>query len=304
VKVHRPGAQVFARKGYRAIRTGRPIDAGSYEIPALALLDRTPLPNAFPVHAAGFSFPDPVRPGLTPVLVEVGTDALRFTVDGQRSTYAGRVAVIVRIRDGQGHEVQKLSQQYMLAGEAKDLEAAKKGEILFYRESDLPPGVYTMESIVFDAIAGHGSARVATLTVPAAEPSTFSMSSLVLVHRVEEVNDPPSAGAKASAPLYVGRQLLYPNLGEPIRKSATIDLPFYFTLYDAAPEVKAYAQLLRNGEALAEAPVPLLPPTGSRIQHVGRLPIGALPTGTYELRIRVTDGRRELSRTAFFTLQD
>jgi hypothetical protein len=68
--------------------------------------------------------------------------------------------------------------------------------------------------------------------------------------------------------------------------------------------VKAYAQLLRNGEALAEAPVQLLPPTGSRIQHVGRLPIGALPPGTYELRIRVTDGRRELSRTAFFTLQD
>ncbi len=130
------------------------------------------------------------------------------------------------------------------------------------------------------------------------------MSSLVLVHRVEEINDPPAAGAKASAPLYVGHQLLYPNLGEPIRKSATTDLPFYFTLYDAAPEVKAYAQLLRNGEALAEAPVPLVPPTGSRIQHVGRLPIGALPAGTYELRIRVTDGRRELSRTAFFTLQD
>jgi VWFA-related protein len=304
VKVHRPGAQVFARKGYRAIRTDRANDAGGYEIPALALLDRTPLPNAFPVHAAGFSFPDPVQPGLTPVLVNVGTDALRFRIDEQRSTYAGRVVVIVRIRDGQGREVQKLSQQYMLAGEAKDLEAAKKGEILFYRESDLPPGVYTMESIVFDAIAGHGSARVATLTVPAAEPSAFGMSSLVLVHRVEEVNDPPSAGAKASAPLYVGRQLLYPNLGEPIRKAVTIDLPFYFTLYDAAPEVKAYAQLLRNGEALAEAPVPLLPPTGSRIQHVGRLPIGALPAGTYELRIRVTDGRRELSRTAFFTLQD
>jgi VWFA-related protein len=304
VKVHRPGAQVFARKGYRAIRTDRAIDAGGYEIPALALLDRTPLPNAFPVHAAGFSFPDPVRRGLTPQLGNVGTDALRFRIDEQRSTYAGRVAVIVRIRDGQGREVQKLSQQYMLAGEAKDLEAAKKGEILFYRESDLPPGVYTMESIDFDAIAGHGSARVATLTVPAAEPSAFGMSSLVLVHRVEEVNDPPSAGAKASAPLYVGRQLLYPNLGEPIRKSVTIDLPFYFTLYDAGPEVKAYAQLLRNGEALAEAPVPLLPPTGSRIQHVGRLPIGDLPAGTYELRIRVTDGRRELSRTAFFTLQE
>ena len=304
VKVHRRGAQVFARKGYRAIRTGRLIDAGSYEIPALALLDRTPLPNAFPVHAAGFSFPEPTRPGLTPVLVHVSTDALRFRVDEQRSTYAGRVAVVVRIRDGQGHEVQKLSQQYMLAGDAKDLEAAKKGEILFYREPDLPPGVYTMESIVFDAIAGHGSARVATLTVPAADASALGMSSLVLVHRVEEVNDPPSAASNATPPLYVGRMLLYPNLGEVIRKSADGELPFYFTLYGTAPDVKAFAQLSRNGAALAEAPLQLAAATGARVQHVGRLPIGALPAGTYELRIRVTDMGHELSRTAFFTLQD
>ena len=64
------------------------------------------------MHAAGFSFPDPTTPGLTPVLVQVGTDTLRFRIDEQRSTYAARVAVVVRIRDGQGHEVQKLSQQH------------------------------------------------------------------------------------------------------------------------------------------------------------------------------------------------
>jgi VWFA-related protein len=300
VKVRRPGSQVFARKGYRAISTPRAVDAGSYETPAVALLDRTPLPNAFPVHAAGFSFPDPARPGLTPVLVHVATDALRFNVDRVRSTYAAQVAVVVRIRDGQGHEVQKLSQQYVLAGDARDLDAAKKGDILFYREPDLPPGVYTMESIVFDATAGQGSARVATLTVPAAEPPALGMSSLVLVNKVEEVNYPTNA----SAPLYVGHTLLYPNLGDPIRRSVESELPFYFTLYGDAHDVKVYAQLLRNGEAVAEAPVELPPATGPRVQHVGRLPIGTLPAGTYELRIRVVAGRQDLSRTAYFTLQE
>ena len=304
VKVHRPGAHVFARKGYRAIRTGRDIDTGSYEIPALALLDRTPLPNAFPVHAAGFSFPDPTKPGLTPVLVQVGTDTLRFRIDEQRSTYTGRVAVVVRIRDEQGREVQKLSQQYLLSGDSKEVEAAQKGEILFYREPNLAPGVYTMESIVFDAIAGHGSARVATLTVPAAATSNaLGMSCLVLVGRFEDVNDSPSARTNA-APLYVGHRLLYPNLGESIRKSAASELPFYFTLYGDASGVKAFVQLLSNGEPIAEAPVQLAPAAGLRVQHVGRLPVGALPAGTYELRIRVTDGRQEISRAAFFTLQD
>jgi VWFA-related protein len=304
VKVRRSGTQVFARKGYRAVPAGRAIGADNYEMPALLLLSRTPLPNAFPMHAAGFSFPDPARPGLVPVLVHVATDALRFDVDPQRSTYAGQVAIVVRIRDGEGHEVQKLSQQYVFSGEAKDLAAAKKGEILFYREPDLSPGVYTMESIVFDATAGRGSARVATLTVPAAEASTLGMSSLILVSRVEEVNGAAAAQSSVTGPLYVGHRLLYPNLGDPIRRSGTSELPFYFALYGDVHDVKVYAQLLRNGEALAEAPVQLAPASGLRVQHLGRLPIGALPAGTYELRIRVTDGSRELSRTAYFTLRE
>jgi VWFA-related protein len=303
VKVRRPGVQVFARKGYRAIRTAAAAGpANGDETSALMLLDRTPVPNAFPVQAAGFNFPDAARPGLTPILVRLATASLRFTANQQQSSYAGRAAVVVRVRDGRGRDVQKLSQQYLLTGEMKDLAAAKNGEILFYREIDLPAGVYTMEAIVFDANAGRASARVATLTVPAPETSAFGMSSLILVNRVEEVSDPPS-GAH-TPPLYVGRMLLYPNLGEPLRKSAAAELPFYFALYGATPDAKATAQLLRNGEAIAQAPLQLSRSGGTRVQHVGRLPIGTLPAGTYELRIRVTDDGREISRTSFFTLQD
>ncbi len=304
VKVRRPGTQVFARKGYRAIRTVAPTATDSYETPALAVLDRTPLPNAFPVHAGGFSFPDPARPGLTPVLVQVRTDALRFVVDPQRSSYQAQAAIIVRLLDGERHQVQKLSQQYVLTGEAKDVEAAKHGEILFYRDPDLAPGVYTMETVVFDGMARQGSARVTTLNVPPVEASSIGMSSLVLVSRVDEVNDPPSADARGAAPLYVGNRLFYPNLGEPIRKSAVPELPFFFTLYGTGQPDQAFVQLLRNGQILAEAPLQIGTATGSRIQQVGRLPISTLPAGTYELKIRVLYGKQELARTAFFTLQD
>lgn len=301
VTVRRPGVQVFARKGYRAVSTPRVTDA-SYDAPALALLDRTPLPNAFAVHAAGFSFPDAARPGLTPLLVQVATSALRFDVDSRRSTYSAQAAVVVRIRDAQGRDVQKVSQQYLLTGDRKDLDAARRGNILFYREPELTPGVYTMEAIVFDAVAQQGSARVATLTVPPSDPSALGMSSLVLVTRAEDIGEAPASTAEGSAPLYVGRTLIYPNLGEPIERSAASELPFYFTLYGATRIVKADVQLLHNGQTLAEAPLVLPPANGSRVQHVGRFPIGSLPAGTYQLRISVTDGRREVSRAAFFTL--
>ena len=305
VKVRRPGVQVFARKGYRATRGPAGV-AGVHSdvlLGALALLDRTPLPNAFPMHAASFSFPDPARPGLTPLLVHVATNVLKFEVSPQQPIYSGQAAIAVRIRDGQGQEVQKLSQEYVLSGAAKDIDAAGKGDILFYREVDLDPGVYTIESIVFDAAAEQGSARVATLTVPAVGSSSLGMSSLVLVKRVEEVNIGPS-NSGMTGPLYVGDRLLYPNLGEPFRKSVTRELPFYFTIYGNVRQAKAHVQLLRNGQALAEAPMELPASTGSRVQHVGRLPIDTLPAGTYELHVRVTDGRHETSRNAFFRLQD
>jgi hypothetical protein len=55
---------------------------------------------------------------------------------------------------------------------------------------------------------------------------------------------------------------------------------------------------------VATTPLELPKLAGGRAQHVGRLPIDGLPVGTYQLRIRVAAGQRELSRTAFFTVQD
>ena len=145
VKVKRPDVTVFARKGYRAVRAPTGVPVMTYEAPALAMLDATPLPNAFPSQSAAFAFPEPERPGLTPVVVRVTTDKLDFQVDDKKSCTAAQAAVVVRVRDASGQIVEKLSQQYVLTGDAKELDAAKKGEILFYREPELSPGAYQFE---------------------------------------------------------------------------------------------------------------------------------------------------------------
>jgi VWFA-related protein len=295
VRVRRPDTQVFARKGYRAARPGPP--PAAFDVPAFAMLDRTPMPRAFPIEAAAFSFPDPARPGLTPVMLRVATSALRFEIDERRGSYAAHAVVGVRIRDAGGREVDRLSQEYLLTGNAAEIEAGRRGEILFYREPALPSGVYTVESVVYDGNAHVASARVATLTVPQATAGV-AMSSLVIVARSEEVSDTPAVGA----PLFVGKTLLYPNLGQPLRQSGDAALTFFFTVYGAAPR-SATAQLLRNGAIVAEAPVELAVNIGARVQHVGMLPIGGLPAGTYELRIRIENGSESQSRNAFFTIE-
>jgi VWFA-related protein len=302
VKVHRPGASVFARRGYRAVRTPGLAGAASHEASALAVFDGGRLPNTFAVHTGSFSFPEPARPGLTPVLVHVRTEALGFTIDRATSTYAGQAAIVVRVKNAAGQEMQRVGQEYLLTGDAREVDAARRGEIIFYRELDLDAGVYSIESVVFDAVAQHASARVTTLTVPALDSHGMAMSSLVLVNRLEETPGGPEPAPLPKAPLYVGRTLLYPNLGEPVSKATSSELPFYFALYGSSADAAISAQLLRNGQPLAEAPVSLPASTNTRVQHVGKLPISALPSGTYELRIRVKNARQELMRTAFFTL--
>jgi VWFA-related protein len=300
VKVGRPGTAVYARKGYRAI--ARPDTSSAYEGPAVALLEGGRLPNAFPVWANAFVFPDPTRPGLVPVVVKVDTSSLRFDVDPARSTYSAQATVVVRIKDAKGAVVQRLSQQYLLTGDAKDLDAAKKGEILFYREPELTPGLYQMESVVYDGHAAQGSARVSTLAVPAAAAAHLRMSSVLVVTRTEQV---PGA-EKASAPLYYGDLLLYPNLGEPMARTDAAELMFYFVVYPTRERATcdATVQLVRGGRPLAEAPLSFQPSSAEgRIHYVGRLPIAQLPAGTYELRVNVTDQRDRQTASTFFTMR-
>ena len=130
------------------------------------------------------------------------------------------------------------------------------------------------------------------------------MSSLVLVARTEQTKGEAPAPQTKKPPFYYGDMLLYPNVGEPIRRAPDAALSFYFVVYPAQGRCACSAQisLLRNGQSLADATRPLEATDDARLQHVGQLPIGELPNGTYELRVTVNDGQHQETRTAFFTL--
>jgi VWFA-related protein len=299
VKVKRPGAQVFARKGYRALRFAPTLPVLDYEAPALAALDAVRLSNGFPFETAALNFPEPTRPGLSPLLVRFKTDVLTYEQDAARRVYDAQATVMVRVRDGEGRVVQKMSQQYQLTGQLHELAAAKQGEILFFRTPELPVGLYTVEAVVFDAVGARSSTRVSTLEVPP-QSQRLQMSSVVCVSRVERV----AANAKDPAnPLYVGDMLLYPSGGAAYSRSAHKELTFFYTVYPGtggAP-LSATVELQRNGQVLATIPVALGQPDGNgRIQQVGRLPLTALPPGTFQLHVVVTNGGSTLERTAYF----
>jgi VWFA-related protein len=303
VRVNRPGLTVAARKGYFAVRDTGGMPVNAWEAPALGALERKPVPNAFPVRAGALLFPEHDRPGLVPVVVAFSTGPLTFHAPPDSEVYTSDFAVLVRFLDRQNQTVRKVSQHYEINGPIGELERARQGEVIFYREPELPPGVYTMETIVYDAPSGKASARFSTVEVPKHDVSTLRVSSLVIVKRVERVaeQDRPEAN-----PLLVRDVILHPNLGEPVSKAAK-ELTFYFAAYPAegGRAAEATLELLQNGARVAQLPIALAPVDSTgRIQQVGRLPLDQLTSGTYEMRVVVKQGGVQVPRAAILRIVD
>ena len=301
VKVKRNDVRVASRKGYFALRAPSGAPVLGFEAPALAVLDRPKLPNDFPVRALSLRFPDADRPGLTPVLVTVPTAGVAFKDIPERKLQASDFIVLVRIRDGAGTVLEKMSQRYQIQVPVDQLASTRTHEVLFYREPVLGPGVYTLETVVYDALAEKATVRIATVDVKEASAQALRLSSVVAVRRAEKV---PEAQRIPGSPLYVGDQLLTPSMGEPYSKASTKELPFYVVVYpakDGAPT--ATLSLISAGKVLAEVPLELAPADATgRILQVSRIPVEAIPPGTYELRVAVKQGAQVAAQGMTFRL--
>jgi VWFA-related protein len=303
VRVRRSDVTIAARKGYFAVRDPGGVPVNAWEAPALGALEQKPVPNAFLVRAGAMLFPERGRPGLIPAVVELRTAPLTFQPAPGGKTYTSDVTVLVRFVDDRNRVVRKVSQHYEVTGPIDQIDGARKGEILFYRESELPAGLYTMETVVHDALAGKSSVRFSTVEVANYPESTLRVSSLVQIKRSEKV---PEKERPSGSPLLVKDVVLYPNLGEPVSKSAK-EIGFYFAVYPAQggayPE--ATIELMHNGKLVAQLPMPLARVDASgRIQQVGRLPIDQLPPATYELRAIVKQGTQTALRTTMLQIVD
>jgi VWFA-related protein len=297
VKVKRSDVRVRSRRGYFAVRPTMGAPLLAYEAPALTVLEQSPVPNAFPARALTLRFPERSRPGLVPVLVNVPTAGITFRPSEDKKSYTSDFVVLVRFRDESGVTIEKMSQRYQLQGPLDQMPRAAQGDVLFYREPVLGVGVFSMEAAVYDALSGKASVRLATVEVPESAPEALAMSSVVAIKRAEKVPE----NERGDGPLFVGGQLLYPNMGEPVSR----ELPFYFIVYPAvgAGEPRATLELFGSGQQLAKAPLELAKPDAAgRIRQVSRIPLEALKPGSYELRVTVEQGSQRTSRQLAFRI--
>lgn len=280
-----PGRNVTvrARSGYLAVRTPGALPVLYYEGPALAALDRTPLPAQLPVRAGAFVFPESGR-GESRVVVLVATDggALAGDADQAKGTARTDFTILARLKDKTGEVVRKGSQPYRLAAPAANL----RGDVLFFRQPTVPPGTYTLEYVIHDAMTSRASAGTMPVIVPDPLKDQPRVSSLLIVRRTERV---PAGERDVTNPLYHGDLLLYPNLGEPIAKREIRALSFAFSVIPGAAPARAALTLSQGERAVGEVTLTLgTPGADGRIQHVGQLPLASLPAGDYTLSVTVT----------------
>lgn len=304
LKVNRSGSDVQTRKGYFGLPTTYDSPVLSFEAQPLAILGGKSQPNAFESKFAAFSFPETARLGLVPVIVQVPAAAVNFVIDAEKKTYRTDFSIVVLIKDESQHVVKKLSNRYLQSGPLDQIETAKRGNVLFYREADLAPGEYTVDSIVFDASKNQSSVNHSVVSVPAEDQTKLRMSSIVVVGRAQKV---PAGEQQAPNPFQTGELLLIPNMGDPLHKAGSKGLSLFVTIYPAkgpTASPKMTLELAQGGRALGQLPVELpSPDQNGRIQYTGTIPLDAFPPGDYELKATVSDAVTKATRSGRFSVQ-
>jgi VWFA-related protein len=303
VRLTRQNLEVQARKGYYAVESVGNLPVLDYEAPAIAAA-RKASANSLSVSVMGsaLSFPEPNRPGLSLILAEVPLSAFSFASSSDNKNYTAEFSVVALIRDQTDRVVQKLSQHYPLTGPLDKLDVAKKGDVLFYREAQLSAGNYTVELIVYDASTGKVSQRKSALQIPAIDEMKPRLSSVAILRRAERLTPEEQ---KRNQPLQFGELLVYPNLGEPVLKSAK-QLAFFFTAWRArgstAP-LQLTLEVLQKDRSLGKTSGQL-PNADERgqIKYASSFPLDKFQPGTYQLKVTVEDGSSSSSRVTNFTV--
>jgi VWFA-related protein len=301
VKVKRGGVELQSRKGYFAVPPTGNSPLFYYEALPLAALNKSPQPKDFSILVASLNFPESDRPGRTAIEIEASTGDFTFAPDNEKKVYTTDFSFVVLIKDPSKQVVDKLSHHYVLLGPLNSIESTKKGKILFYRETNLPPGKYSVEAVAYDALNNKASINKSSVEILAADNRQLRLSSVTIIKRIGQVKE------KMDSPFLVGKELLvYPNLGEPVSKSAK-QMGFYFNVYPATGSkdaLKLTLEVLQGGKSLANVPLKLAAPDeNGRIQYASALPLDSLAPGNYELRISVSDSKGSVSRSASFILE-
>jgi hypothetical protein len=298
VKVKKPGLIARARSGYIAAPMSDVAPVFDYELPAIAALAETPVPTGVPFQAVPASVPVPGRPGLAMISMTVPGSSLLLVGDEKTRRYAGGAVILARIVDAHGTVIRKLSQQYRLSGDLAEAKTLAGKTLSFLRLTDLDPGTYRVDSVVYDSGGQKAGVTTQALVIPGV--SSPMLGDLLIIDHAERLN--AEQAAESSNPLIAGGLLIKPIVRPTVAKHERPDLAFALPMAlganQSAPPIRL-SLLSASGQSLAAVSLP--PATADaqgRLLAIGKVPLANVPPGAYVLQVTVGDAPDAPSRTA------
>jgi len=192
---------------------------------------------------------------------------------------------------------------------AEMLQQAVQGSAIYQKQVSLAPGVYRLTVAAKDVVGGNTVTYEQRLDVPRFDDDQFAMSSLVLADTIESL---PTTSI-GTGQFVIGASKVRPRLSSTFRRDEKFY--FYLQLYNFQldqlthkPDGEIQYEVIKNGtnEKILDFTEDLTTLTGGAAQMIiqKRLPLQNFEPGSYTLKLKVTDKKRNetLSPTATFTV--
>jgi VWFA-related protein len=301
VKVAQPNVEIQSRQGYYAVESAGQLPMLDYEAPAVAAARNwRASSNQTSLKSAVLNYPAPGKSGLTLILAEAPLSAFKFSSANDKKSYSTDFSIVALVRDETEQIVQKVSHHYTLTGALQDADTAKKENVLFYREAQLPPGKYHVQLIAYDAATGDVKVSTTPLEISKINETMPRLSSVAVLKRAERLTPEEQ---KRDQPLRFGELLVYPNLGERI---VAKQLAYFFTAWPAkgvAKPMQMTLEILQNNRQVGKTSgeLPAADEHGE-IKYAGSFAIDKFQPGEYVLSVTISDGRMSVTRLTSFVV--
>jgi hypothetical protein len=238
---------------------------------------------------------------LATVAVEVPFEKIGFATDQTKGIYGSRLTLLTQVRDQNGKVVEKFARDLPLRGKLDLLERLKNSNFNFREKVSLPPGRYTLETVVTDQLSGKTGARKSVF-VAAPGGAALGLSSVTLVRNFE----PGVKDLSPDDPYQFQGGRITPTLNTNLKVVKGAKMALFFIVYSgdksgAPPE--ATVQYLKDGDVVGNAALPLPKPDAEgRIPYVLSSPLDAMTPGVYEVKVTVKQGNAAASDSVLLTI--
>ena len=283
MRARKPGIRLQGRKGYFALPLLGGESLAPFEFDALKALNSQPSPHAFDFHAGVLTFRAAADATECRAVFSVPSRALHFK--GDAPFFHIHAAFLALVKDEQDQVVRKISRDLLFQAPSEKRAEFERGEVTVMLPLSLPPGRYRLEAVVKDVEGAAASTRKIALVVP----SAGALSDLVLVRRVEPVED-----RDFTDPLEFSGGKVTPEMKATVSRSNGAGEGVYFVLYPgtgASGDVRI--AVTHNGKAV-NLVRPSLPPAGAdgSLRVLSGIPFSGFDPGVYEVTVTAGSARR------------